>query len=231
MRVIVPQPPALDLLPTRPRALVTVVVGEQFREVFRLTGPYMREYADRVDADLVVLDWPGVPDWPLSAKFAVARTLDTYDRIAYVDADVLLRPTAVDLFDQCGPEEFGAYDELPDKPPADGADHLSKLALVRSDLGRHPVADHRYVNSGVFVCPQRYGPLLLPPAVPLTVHHGAEECFTNVQLADHGAEVRPLDRRANWMWWYDRFAQAPPDAVLHWVCARDKAESIRRFLR
>lgn len=233
--VTVPQPPPLDLQPTRPRALVTVVVGDEARACFASGGPHMARYAERVNADLVVLDWPGAAAWPMSAKFAIGRVLDHYERIAHVDADVLLRPAAVNLFDLCAADELGIADELPHHRlnPAFGRELAYQRFRATMGFARVPHLPW-YGNAGVMVVPRSHQALLMPPARPLPVGHCSEQDHTNAVLLDSGTPYRLIDRRGNWQSWTDHgFRAAPPDAVLHWSGAGkdrvSRAEQMRKW--
>jgi hypothetical protein len=231
-RLLIPQPPPLDLRPARPRAVVTVVVGAEAEACHAAGERHLRAYAARVDADLVVLRWPGHHAWPMSAKFAVGRTLDHYERIAFVDADTLLRPGCVNLFDQCAPDEFGFCDELPWQRALPAFRREPKYQAFRAAMGFAPVASLPwYANTGVMVVPRSHRELLLPPAEPMPVEHCAEQDWIGARLLDSRLPYRLMDRRANWQNWTDPgFAAAPPDAVLHWSGAgRDRRERARQI--
>jgi hypothetical protein len=217
--LLVPQPPALDLQPNSKRAVVTVAVGEKARSLLRVTGPYMQAYADRLGADFVVLDQPCHPDWPMSGKFAIGRTLDHYERIAYVDVDVLLRPGCIDLFEQCGPDEFGAVNELGFMRSIPAATHLIEdyqIYRVQMGFARLPEVE-QYINAGIMIVPRAYKDLLLPPTRPTRTLHCDEQHHTNARIQDSGLPpIKLLDRRANWQLWTDKdFRAAPDDAILH----------------
>lgn len=212
-RVTIPQPPPLSLTPRRDKALVTIGVGAEALAMLKHTRPAMQAYATRCDADFVELAWPGHPQWPMSAKFALPRVLDHYPRIAYVDADVLLRPGCIDLFQSCQPHEMGVVDELPHRSPAQQRQYQQFRAALNLRDVRHPPW---YFNAGVMVVPRSHQRLLLPPAKPMPVYHCAEQDHTNAQLLDSGLPYRLLDRRCNWQNWTDEgFQRAPPDAILH----------------
>lgn len=233
--IIVPQPPPLSLTPTSARAIVTVVVGDEAKRLFAVSGPYMRAYARRLGADLVVIDWPGHPDWPMSAKFGIARVLDHYERIAYVDADVLLRPGCLDLFGMCAPHEFGVVDELQHhrQHPKFGQEPLYQK--FRKEMGFAEVPNLPWMfNAGVMVAPRAHRELLLPPTKPIALAHCSEQEHTNAKLLDSGLPYRLMDRRTNWQNWTDHdFKAAPRDAVLHWSGAGhdrvSRAELMREF--
>jgi hypothetical protein len=223
--VTVPPPPPLAASTRSPRsdrAVVTVVVGEEAGRLFAVSGPLMRAYADRVGADLVVLDWPGHPGWPMSSKFAIPTVLDHYQRIAYVDADTLLRPGCVNLFEMCEKDEFGACDELPfhRRQPQYGVEARYRQFSAAMGFG-DPGPPPWYMNAGVMVVPQTCQRYLRPPARPTPTDHCSEQDHTNASIlaAVRAKEVRVrlLDRRANWQNWTDYgFRTAPADAILHW---------------
>jgi len=229
--VIVPPPPPLNLTPSNKIAVVTVGAGEEAGELLRVTETYMRAYAARHGADFVRLTWPGHPSWPMSCKFAVARALDYYERIAYVDADVLLRPGCVNLFEACAPDEFGACDELPWHRLYHKFGRERGYQEFRAKMGFPKVAHLPWmVNCGVMVVPRSHRELLMPPATPIPIHHCAEQDHTNARLLASGLPLRLIDRRCNWQNWTDHdFLAAPKDAILHWSGAsrrRARAQEI-----
>lgn len=233
--IIVPQPPAIDLKPVRSKAVVTVVVGRDAKACHAAGGDLLRAYAKRVGADLVVLDWPGHPAWPISSKFVLARVLDHYERIAYLDADTLVRPEAVNLFDMCGEGEFGFVDELQFQRSTPGFNREKDYQRFRVRMGFKSVAALPwYMNSGVMVVPRTHQELLLPPTSPIVPEHCAEQDWIGASLLDSGMKYRLLDRRANWQNWTDPgFRAAPPDAILHWSGAGvdrvNRAEQMKAF--
>jgi len=219
--VIVPEPPPLHLTPKSDRALVTVVVGDRANDLFAVSGPYMRAYADRIGADFVILRWPGHAAWPMSSKFAIPCVLDHYERIAYVDADVFIPPGAVNLFEMCEPDEFGACDEMAWHAQNTQYRVLERHQELRRSMG-YPALDALpfYFNAGVMCVPKRYRDYLLPPTKPIRIDHVAEQDHTNARVADAflagEVKVKLLDRRCNWQWWTDQgFSNPLLDAVLH----------------
>lgn len=232
LSVVVPQPPALDLSPQSRTALVTVVVGPKATAMHEVTGPYMRHYARRLGIDYVVLDWPGHSSWPLSSKFGIARTLDHYERIAYVDADVLLRPDCLNLFNQCHPWEVGVVDELPWHRSMPQHKREPQYQAFRKAMGFADVPLPWYFNAGVMVIPQSAKELFLPPVGPIPVAHCAEQDHSNAKLLESDHPYRLLDRRCNWQRWTDSgFVAAPPEAVLHFSGGHwDRAKEIARWI-
>ena len=215
----VPQPPPLNLSRSSDIALVTVGVGPEADAMLVITEPYMREYAQRCGADFVKLDWPGHPAWPMSSKFAIARALDHYHCIAYVDADVLLRPGCVNLFAQCKPWEMGVVDHLDHHRQMPNLMAEANYLEFRRRMGLPFVDLPWYFNAGVMVVPKSHRELLLPPKTPMLRRFCSEQDHTNHRLLASGLPFKLMDRRCNWMWWTG-LSDAPEDAVLHFAGLR-----------
>ncbi len=215
--VLVPQPPPLTLSPTSKVALVTVAVGEEGKALLDISRPFMEAYAARLGIDFVVVDWPGHPSWPMSSKFGIGRILDHYERIIYLDADVLPRPGCVDLLSLCPEQSLGACDELQFqyKQPQHGI--LKHYQILRQEIGHDiTIIPSWYFNAGVMVVPRRYQYLLFPPLYPLPIRHLTEQEHTNAIALRDGIDFFPLSRECNWQQWTDHgFRQSPPNAILH----------------
>lgn len=211
--------PKISLSPTRPRAIVTIASNESKR-VLEVSGSLMEAYARRLDADLVVLDWEGPAIWPMGCKFQIPQVLDYYDRIAYVDADVILRPGCLDLFEATKPGTFGGYSELGDALGRD-CGLFAEYRRLRQFMGRavgplHPIPF--YINTGVMVLERHHRYLLSVPVRPIATVWCAEQHYWNSDILDSRAAVTLLPREANWAWHADpgwKLLPPPPDAILH----------------
>lgn len=91
-------------------AFVTLCAGADFASLARLTHPLMRRYAERFGLEFVVLEGSTPSPLPVHyEKFRIAELLGTFDRVLYVDTDVLIHPSAPDLLSAVPRERFGAY--------------------------------------------------------------------------------------------------------------------------
>jgi hypothetical protein len=216
-QVLVPEPPPLHLSPRSEKAIVTVAVGDEATANLAITRPYMEAYAARVGADLVVLDWPGHPQWTMSCKYAIPRAFDHYERIAWVDADVLLRPGCLNLFEQCEPDEYGFCDELWLHKRVHGHERVEQdYYNWRAKSGLPPLKIRWYLNGGVIVAPRSHRQILTASPQPMWPGFLVDQEWQMTQLLATGLPYKILDRKANWQWWSDRgFKEAPADAVLH----------------
>ena len=227
--VLVPEPPPIDVTPVYSKAVVTVAVGESGRSLLRISEPGMREYAEAVGADFVVLTWPGHPDWPMSGKFQVPKALDLYDRIAYLDADVLVNRNTVDLFDACSPQEVGGYDDLAGVLRwAPG--FIGDYQRARSYQGLPACRVPYYLNAGVMVLSKCHIPVMTHPQRPVPPAHCNEQHWWISRLHDTGVPVKLLPRVYNWQWWEEKWMDDPPkDAVLHFSGMADDGKRLEEM--
>ncbi len=76
------------------KALVTLACGHFFEQLGTITHPTLAAYAKKIGADFVVWRDAAGHAIPHYKKLDLARLLDEYDRILYVDTDVIIRDDA-----------------------------------------------------------------------------------------------------------------------------------------
>jgi lipopolysaccharide biosynthesis glycosyltransferase len=128
------------------RAVVTICLGDEFQSVAQLTTPFMEAYANTVHADFIRIDRAErIGPTHHFEKYQLQQVLDSYDRILYVDADVLIARTAPDLFSLVPQDHFGAY-----LASAHSRCHDKAIDQIQEALGRL-VWTRDYFNSGVML--------------------------------------------------------------------------------
>ena len=91
------------------KAVVTLCIGEEFNELSKLTHPTLRSYSEKIDAEFIVLNkCETSPHWE---KFHLYNLLSTYDRILYLDTDLIIRDDCPNLFDIVPYNQIGAFNE------------------------------------------------------------------------------------------------------------------------
>ena len=97
---------------TNNRLVVTIAVGESYRQMGEHTHPTMKKYADRIGADFLIIDESAgsTPHWE---KFQLFHLLNKYERIIYFDTDIIIRDDCPDLFDLVPDNRLGIFDEAP----------------------------------------------------------------------------------------------------------------------
>jgi hypothetical protein len=126
------------------RVILTIAVGQAFHDIAALTHPAMAAYARRTNADFIALNTDATE--PHLQKARIAEFLQLYDRILYLDTDIVVNDGCPDLFDIVPEDTFGAWFPNP-MFPGRFADRIRRVQQVLGDIGW---VDN-YFNSGVMV--------------------------------------------------------------------------------
>lgn len=89
-----------------PKKLVLVTSSESFSKISEVTHPSIKSYAEKIGADFCVIDKSEIKN-PKDWKFHISDKLEEYDRVLYVDSDLIIRPDAPDIFDIVPEGEIG----------------------------------------------------------------------------------------------------------------------------
>jgi glycosyltransferase involved in cell wall biosynthesis len=172
------------------KALVTITVGDYAIRMARATQPLMREYASRCEADFLVITQPKFEHLGqlYYEKFQLYEFLQSYDRVLYVDNDVLIAPDSPNLFLMTPLDHFGASSEESWTKCAD-----CKRAIC-DELGSTNWT-HPYFNAGVMLASRNHREIFDPdqPGLKLwateTVrkkyeYQGDDQTYFNYRLND-----------------------------------------------
>lgn len=130
------------------RAVVTLAIGQAFEQLGRVTHPSLAAYANKCDAEFIVIDKPKYTEHLKLLTYEKLQVWDLidvhYDQIVFVDTDILIAPDAPSLFDLCPLDTFGAVSEE--------AYSMSSVhrEVTQKKLGNVEWASP-YFNSGVMV--------------------------------------------------------------------------------
>ena len=176
--------------------------GKKYEEIWKRVKPFFENYADKVDADLIVLsDARNLPSahW---LKFSMYELLKKeYDRIAFIDADILIRPDSPSLFDIVPEDEFGIFNEGKFTPRAIcmyEAMHVYQMKLPRWN-------GNDYYNTGVMVVSREHRHIFKPAKdVKYLRNAFGEQTFINMRLFESEIKIHDLDYQFNCMSVMDR---------------------------
>lgn len=91
------------------KAIVTVCIGDEFVGLSKVTHRSIAKYADRIGAEFIIIDsCATTPHWE---KFQINDLLNKYDRIIYLDTDLIVRDDCPDLFEEVPYNQIGAFNE------------------------------------------------------------------------------------------------------------------------
>jgi hypothetical protein len=236
------------------RALVTLAVGEGYTERFeKLCRRNWTAYAKRHELDLVVFKQPldtsaraqaRSPAWQkclILSRPEVAR----YDRVAWVDSDIVINASAPSVFEGVPAEKIGVTDEHRFPTPQSRQAILRNIVAAVPDAGemnkrfwqawQDAGAWHEYFGlDGGQAHIVQTGVMVLSPA-----HHRVLLEYVYHAYEDHGAksfnyEMRPLSheiqRHAAQHWIDPRFNTLVWWLFLYANLASQEDAELRRFL-
>jgi hypothetical protein len=155
--VLRPKPRAIEpprRAPHEKRAIFVVLQGPHAKAEFAVTEAYFRDYAHRIEADFKPIHAePSVPRAAL--KTLTLASAREYDRFAILDADIIIRPHAPDIFEVVPPDRLGVMVEGRRLDRRGECEELTRLY----DLETAIPAEH-YFNTGVLVMSRRHVPML-----------------------------------------------------------------------
>src|SRR5690349_1639383 len=142
------------------KAVVTIASGVYFERMAALTHPTIKAYADKLGADFLV--WSDISGYqiPEYKKMEIGGLLDHYDRVLYIDTDVIVRDDAPDVFSVVPYDHLGMLEE--------SRYYDRRIAVLR--FMEHVRFDStlwngKYFNAGIFVCSKAHRDLFVRPPV------------------------------------------------------------------
>jgi ADP-heptose:LPS heptosyltransferase len=185
------------------KAIVTIVSGEKYENIWKRTEPFFIGYAEKCDAELIVLQGTHAqvpsPHW---IKFSVYELLKKeFDRIAFIDADIIIRDDSPNIFDIVPEDQFGIFNEGQFTPRGICIYEVMKVYHVQ-DFAYDGTT---YYNTGVFVCSKQHRHIfkINEEVKPLRNAFG-EQTFLNMKIMLSGVKVFPLSFQFNRMSIMDR---------------------------
>lgn len=142
------------------QAIVTVAIGDQGRAWLKIAAPFFEHYAKKTAAAFIIikqgkygylgLNMPGLE------KFQMYEMLNQYDRIMYIDCDIIIRPDTPNLFEKVPKTHIGAvYDNVNNVAKLMINDTLELDRLQEMEIVQKVVGDigwkEGYINTGVIV--------------------------------------------------------------------------------
>ena len=175
-------------------AIITIAIGEHYQRLSALTHPTIRRYADRIGADFIAITEGRIsettPHWE---KFQLLDFLFDYDRILYVDTDVLIRKNCPNIFDAVPETHLGIYNEAPFVAGRDYAIERCAEAYDAKDFKW----DGKYYNTGVMVLSRRHRMLLRKPEKEIFNFY--EQSYLNLVIQRMKPQVFEIDYKFNRM--------------------------------
>jgi hypothetical protein len=171
----------------------TVAIGDFYQRILKLTYPSIKKYADKIGADLIIQDKPDknliTQKWQ---KFHIYNLLNRYDRVLYLDVDILVRDDCPDLFGIVPSDKLGMFNEGKYAPRLEYIQDASKAYGI--DLYKW---DKRFFNSGIMVISRIHKQLFKMPPHTDTIE--TDQPYINLKIAVDKIEMFELSYNFNRM--------------------------------
>lgn len=176
-------------------AVVTITSGDFYTKMGETTHPLMEAYAKRIGAEFVVLEGIGDHEIPHYRKLDMKELFEKYDRILYVDTDILIRADAPNLFDIVPEEKIGAFNE------GQFVERAINFYAYMKQVGFSSKWNGKYYNTGVLVVSKAHADLFSAP--PKEDDNFKEQSYLNVMLIHKNYPIKDLSYRFNRMYCMD----------------------------
>lgn len=191
-------------------AIVTVTIGEKFKKMAQVTHPTISRYADKIGADFIILDENKTKFVPHFAKLQIKELLCDYDRLIFIDTDIIIRDDAPNLFEVVPENKVGLFREgafIPRRKLDLEMAAKTYQASIRMDPSKWR---GEYWNTGVLVCSKIHKMLFNAPDFDkVSKVEGAwdygEQGWINLQIINSSTPVHDLDYKFNRMTVMDEF--------------------------
>jgi hypothetical protein len=208
------------------RAVMTIASGPQVGEIASLTTPRLAAYARRLDADFISLNLPS--QFPHFEKFRLYDFLAMYDRMVFLDIDVIVNDSCPDLFALVSEEQFGAW--LASRHTRAFEPNIADVQQKLGDIGW----SGDYFNSGVMVVSRAHRQVF---ARPFEYYDGyADQTLINYRVQRAGLPIFDLGWRLNHTGRVELPQERFTSHIIHYAGGghtpgMDRAEQIRHDLR
>ena len=175
------------------KAVVTISIGEEYHKLAQVSHPTLKAYADKVGADFIVWTDIGKHEIPHYRKLDLMGLLEgEYDRVAFIDTDIIIREDAPDLFEVVPDDSLGLHEE------GRFVSRAPQLLDYMRTVGYNPEDwDNRYFNTGVIVASRIHKDIFAP--CPKEVFHFGEQNYLNTVIAHKKPKILGLSYKLNRM--------------------------------
>ena len=185
-------------------ALITLSIG--LSEAERVSHEIFRAYAEKHQLAFEVISEPKFriqPNWFRKRrvwyhieKFQLFEALERYNRVLFLDSDILLDVDCPNLFEQVPEGSLGCvYDDR----GAEAWKRKAELERISRKLGKFEVEGYRYFNSGVMVLDSSLKSLFRMDRKAFIRGRWPEQTLLNYRVLKEGVPVHELDDQFNFL--------------------------------
>jgi len=139
--------------------VLTLAIGEESEQLYALSSDSIQSYARKIGADFACIHQNIFLD-PIPAhynKLKIGDYLEIYDRILYLDCDLIVKPNTPNIFDLVPIDAIGVMNE------SNFSDYSQEIFDIKNVFGQLDGWDLDYFNSGVIVVSKVHSELFETP--------------------------------------------------------------------
>jgi glycosyltransferase involved in cell wall biosynthesis len=223
--------PRIKIGSTGSRAIALVAGDVESEMALENTRPFIEKYAEKVNAEVVIIREQPFVDYPIGNKWLVRSVADNFDRTLFLDCDVFIKHDAPDIFAHVPEEEFAAFDEFESVNPNCARKEID--LVVRSQGDFMPI--NSMLNGGVLLMNRSNAWLYSPPPLPAPKLHTLDQIYLTFNLWKNG--IKPFKLQSAWNWTFvrpDFWRSIQKAHFIHLAGARPidyRCELLSRFAR
>jgi len=173
--------------------VLTISIGDYYNEVSKLTLPSIKAYAEKIGADFINISefnkYYITQKWN---KFHIHELLNKYNRIIYLDIDILVRDDCPNLFDVVPENKLGMFNEGRYVPRFEFLEQASEY--YEEPLKKW---NGTFYNSGVMVISRMHKQIFKLPRGQDFVE--TDQPYINLRILNDKVEMFGLDYKYNRM--------------------------------
>jgi lipopolysaccharide biosynthesis glycosyltransferase len=171
--------------------------------------PLMGRYAEKYGHEFACLNDYNFTEFgcqnPCYLKFLIKNLFDKYERICWIDSDIIINNNAPDIFERTNKKGLSLFNEAVYEDRSRMfywfLGYYGAFCWVNNIQQTDPNLflknGEKYYNTGVFLMDKETSIILEPPI--FEVMHLGEQSYINYQILKNNIEVKDLDKRFNRM--------------------------------
>jgi len=137
-------------------AVVTLCIGEEWERIADLTHPTIKSYSNKIKSDFILINYPQINAKDIGfEKCQLYNILDYYDRVIYLDTDIIVTERCPNLFEVVPENDLGAFIESNYWQYSNEVNHFERIKNIQERLGNIKWTKD-YFNTGVMVLSKKH---------------------------------------------------------------------------
>ena len=218
--------------PKSKNLIITVGAGP-IGSLYKFSGPLMQDYSQKVGADFILLEGQTQKYWG-NEKFRIRKYSSAYERILFLDIDILIKRNSPNLFDIIDEDCVSMHNDRDFLTPRWGIKDKKKLLSCRFDDEKtiDRLANTKKVyNTGVVLSSKCHENLWEPISYDYRQTHWDEQFQIESNCLYYEYKTKDLPTEFNCQSWMKDFDTMKKDAFfIHYAGDKNREENMERDL-